>query len=206
MHGRALLGILARRIAAVALAAGLAGLAAFAGLNAAAPGVAPVVRAASCLPPEDLGLAIASGEVVIVGVVERAENQGRWATVRVEERWYGADGVRDTVQVRGGPEPGTATSADRSFVPGQRYLFVARAGAGVLEDNLCTPTRPWDPDLAQYRPRGVDPVADRPPVEPIVNVPPDALPLAGLFGALLVAVVAYWLVLRARRRPPDWMR
>lgn len=196
---------LARGAAAVLLGL-VATLAVVAWLPAAVPGGAPVARAVVCLPPDDLGLAIASGQVVIVGIVERAENQGRWATVRVEERWYGADGVRDTVQVRGGPEPGTATSADRSFVAGQRYLFVARGGAGVLEDNLCTPTRPWTADLAQYRPLGVDPVADRPPVEPIVDVPPDLLPIVGLFGALFVAVIAYWLVLRARRRPPDWMR
>jgi hypothetical protein len=196
-----------RARAAVPVLLGLvATLAALVGLPAAAPGAATVARAVVCPPPEDLGLAIASGQVVIVGTVERAENQGRWATVRVEERWYGASGVPDTVQVRGGPEPGTATSADRSFVTGQRYLFVARAGAGVLEDNLCTPTRPWTDDLAQYRPRGVDPVADRPPVVPIVDVPPDVLPILGLFGALFVAVIAYWLVLRARRRPPDWMR
>ena len=32
------------------------------------------------------------------------------------------------------------------------------------------------------------------------------LPMAGLVGALLFAIVAYAIVLRARRRPPDWLR
>jgi hypothetical protein len=32
------------------------------------------------------------------------------------------------------------------------------------------------------------------------------LPLLGLAFALIVAVIAYLLILRARKRPPDWMR
>jgi hypothetical protein len=32
------------------------------------------------------------------------------------------------------------------------------------------------------------------------------LPIAALALALIVAVIAYLVVLRARSRPPDWMR
>lgn len=169
-------------------------------------GASAAAAAAACLPPADLGVAIASGEVVLVGVVDAVENNGRWATVRVEERWHGAEAVGGTVRVRGGPEPGTATSSDRTFAAGVRYLFVAGAGNGFLVDNLCTVTQPWSPDLAQYRPRGVDPVADRPPAAPAFSLPPDLVPVIALFAALAVAVAAYRVILVSRRRPPDWMR
>lgn len=162
--------------------------------------------AASCLPPADLGLAIASGEVVVVGIVDRLENNGRWATVRVEERWYGAGAVGGTVLVRGGPEPGTATSSDRTFTSGARYLFVTTSGNGYLTDNQCTVTRPWSAELSRYRPRGVEPVADRPPAEPAFALPPELVPVIALFTALIVVIVAYRVILVARRRPPDWMR
>ena len=60
-------------------------------------------------PAED---AVLFGDVVFVGTVLRTENEGRWPTVRVEERWKGAAGLADTVVVRGGPERGTATAAN----------------------------------------------------------------------------------------------
>ena len=82
-------------------------------------------------PAED---AVLFGDVVFVGTVLRTENEGRWPTVRVEERWKGAAGLADTVVVRGGPEPGTATATDRTYLPG-RYLFVVRNENGVLADD-----------------------------------------------------------------------
>lgn len=181
---------------------------AFAVSAAASPsgGAFAVSAAAACLPPADLGIAIASGEVVIVGIADRVENSGRWATVRVEERWYGAGSVGEAVAVHGGPEPGTATSADRTFEAGGRYLFVTTAANGFLVDNLCTVTQPWSAELARYRPRGVEPVADRPPSDPAFALPPELVPVIALFAALIVAVIAYGVILVARRRPPDWMR
>jgi hypothetical protein len=185
-----------------ASSAGASGTGPFAAVDTSGPFAA----AASCLPPADLGVAIASGEVVLVGIVDRVENNGRWATVRVEERWYGAAAVGASVLVRGGPEPGTATSTDRTFAVGGRYLFVTTAGNGHLVDNLCTVTQPWSAELARHRPRGVEPIADRPPAEPAFALPPELVPVIALFGALIVVIVAYRVILVARRRPPDWMR
>jgi len=110
------------------------------------------------------------------------------------------------VDVHGGPEPGTATSIDRIYAT-TRYLFVVRHGDGVLEDDQCTATTAWTPDLARLRPIDVSPAADvvantastRIDLEPL-------LPVVALVGALVIAVIAYVFILRARQRPPDWMR
>lgn len=179
---------------AVALVAGLAS-----GL-----GVSPA--AASCATSPSIDEAVLRGEVVFVGTVLTTENDGRWATVKVEERWSGARALGDAVQVRGGPEAGTATSVDRTYQAG-RYLFVVRNGPGYLEDDQCTATTIWVADLARLRPPGVTPdplvvsgaIVTDPTLEPI-------LPAVALVAALVIAVIAYILILRARRRPPDWMR
>ena len=167
----------------------------------------PAVVLGSCagvpLPPEE---AVLFGDVVFVGTVLRTENEGRWATVRVEERWSGSRDLPENVEVRGGPEPGTATSVDRTFQPG-RYLFIVRQGNGYLEDDACSSTTTWTEDLASLRPVGVSPAAVELPSDPLGSIDPEAMALiAGLLVALLIAIVAYLWVLRARRRPPDWMR
>jgi hypothetical protein len=169
------------------------------------PGAAAPV-AASCAPVGDLSVAIPSGEVVVVGTVIRLENANRWALVRVEERWYGAAQVPDEVWVRGGPEAGAATGNDRTYVL-DRYLFVTSPEAGYLADNACTATAAWTRELAQYRPRGVEPVADLEPVaEAGGSLPPALIPVIGLAALLVIVIVSYRVILVARRRPPDWMR
>jgi len=151
-------------------------------------------------------VAIPSGEVVVVGTVIRLENANRWALVRVEERWYGAMRVPDEVWVHGGPEAGAATGNDRTYALG-RYLFVTSPQAGYLADNACTATAAWTPELAQYRPRGVDPVADLEPVaEAGSGLPPALLPVMGLAALLVIVIVSYRFILISRRRPPEWMR
>ena len=167
-------------------------------------GAAPV--AASCATTPSVGDAVTLGDVVFVGTVLRTENGGRWATVRVEERWKGARDLADTVAVHGGPDPGSSTTLDQVYSPG-RYLFVVRNGQGFLVDDQCTATTPWTDDLARLRPAGVSPDPDV-----VANAQVSELdirqfmPLAALAGALIVAVMAYLIILRARRRPPDWMR
>ena len=107
----------------------------------------PSSALASCATaPRSAEDAVLFGDVVFVGTVLRTENEGRWPTVRVEERWKGARDLADTVVVRGGPEPGTATSIDRTYLPG-RYLFVVSAPGGILTDDACSGTRPWTDDL-----------------------------------------------------------
>jgi len=166
----------------------------------------PAPVAASCATTPKIDEAVLLGEVVFVGLVVHVDNDARWATVRVEERWQGARSLGDTVEVHGGPDPGTATSVDRAYHT-TRYLFVVRNGPGYLEDDQCTATTPWVPELARLRPIDVTPAADV-----VANRAFDELdlelylPLFALFGSLAIAVVAYVFILRARRRPPDWMR
>jgi hypothetical protein len=188
---------LARSVAAVAVlvAAALAML-----------GVPSSVLAACATAPQSAEDAVFFGDVVFVGTVLRTENEGRWPTVRVEERWKGADALADTVVVRGGPEPGAATTTDRTYLPG-RYLFVVDNQGGVLVDSACTGTQAWTEDLAALRPANVAPAAVELPTDPLGSIDPGQVAaVAGLLVALLVAIVAYLYVLRARRRPPDWLR
>lgn len=180
-------------------AGGLEGLAGLAGLA-----VAPA--SASCATTPSIEDAVLLGEVVFVGTVVRTENSGRWATVRVEERWRGARDLGDTVEVRGGPEAGTATSIDRIFAL-SRYLFIVSNGPGHLIDNQCTATTPWTSDLSRLRPLDVSPAPDVASGAPVTELDMDRLlPTLALVGALVIAVVAYVFILRARRRPPDWFR
>lgn len=166
----------------------------------------PTVLAACATVPQSAEDAVFFGDVVFVGTVLRTENEGRWPTVRVEERWKGAGGLGDTVVVRGGPEPGTATTTDRTYLPG-RYLFVVENQGGVLADTACSGTRAWTDELAPLRPAGVAPAAAELPTDPLGSINPGQVAaIAGLLVALLVAIVAYLYVLRARRRPPDWIR
>lgn len=168
------------------------------------PSVTPAV--ASCAPPLPIEESLLLSDVVLVGTVTQLENGGRWVTVRVEERWRGPASLPGTVSVRGGPEPGAATSVDRVFARG-RYLFFLTDGPGYFVDNACSATTPWTAELATLRPDGVPPAP-----EVVTDAPPslldqvDVLPVAALLGALAIAVASYIVILRARRRPPDWMR
>jgi hypothetical protein len=164
------------------------------------------VLAACPTAPQPAEDAVLFGDVVFVGTVLRTENEGRWPTVRVEERWKGSAGLSDNVVVRGGPEPGTATATDRTYLPG-RYLFIVRNENGVLADDGCSGTQAWTDELAPLRPPGVPPAATELPTDPLGSINPGTLAaVAGLLVALLIAIVAYLYVLRARRRPPDWIR
>jgi hypothetical protein len=171
-----------------------------------APGPAASPALASCAAPVSIPEAMSMADVVLVGTVTGTENDGRWATVRVEERWQTRSSVPDEISVHGGPEPGARTSIDKVFAPG-RYLFFLTFGRGYFLDNDCTATTPWTQDLAQYRPLGVAPapaVASGVPAGSGDSV--DIVPVAALVAALLIALMSYGLILRARRRPPDWVR
>lgn len=176
-----------------------------AGLLLVAP-FAPRPAVASCAGIVSLEDALLVAETVFVGSVTGLENMDRWATVRVEERWKGARDLPDTVQVRGGPEPGVASSVDRVFAPG-RYLFLVTRGPGYLQDNACSATTPWTDSLSSVRPAGLSAAPDVVSGAEVTEFDLDPyLPIAALAFALIVAVIAYLVVLRARRRPPDWMR
>jgi hypothetical protein len=170
------------------------------------PGFEVASVSASCATSPSIEEAVLRGEVVFVGTVVATENDARWATVTVEERWSGARALGDTVHVHGGPEAGVATTIDRTYLPG-RYLFVVRNGPGYLEDDLCTATTPWTADLARLRPAGVTAAPAVASGSPVSSFDPEPfLPVLALLAALLLAVASYVVILRARRRPPDWMR
>ena len=161
---------------------------------------------ASCAPPRPIEESLLLADVVVVGMVTQVENSGRWITVKVEERWRGPASMPATIRVRGGPEPGAATSVDRVFVQA-RYLLFLTDGPESFLDNACSATAVWTPELAALRPSGVSPAPDV-----VTDAPPglldqvDLLPVVALLGALAIALVSYGLILRGRRRPPDWVR
>ncbi len=104
--------------------------------------------------------------------------------------------------------PGSTTSIDRVFDT-DRYLFFLTDGPGpeYYVDNACTSTTVWTDDLAQYRPGGVAPAPDVAVDTPGgTSAGADVIPVVALVAALLIVLVAYFLILRSRRRPPDWMR
>ena len=176
------------------------------GADPSGPGVGVSQVSADCAAAPSIDEAVLRGEVVFVGTVLRVDNQMRWATVRVEERWRGARDLAETVQVRGGPEPGTATSVDRLYGTG-RYLFVVTRGPDYLQDNACTTTTTWTDDLARLRPIDVSPAANVVGNVEVTEVRlEEFVPLLALVAALIIAVIAYLVILRARRRPPDWLR
>jgi len=176
-------------------------LAAWSGTVASAP--QPV--SASCVQPSSPADSVATGRIVFVGTVLEVANDGRWARVGVDERWRGADALPAEVQVHGGPGPGTVTSTDRAYLQAP-YLFVVEEGPGYLADNACSGTVPWTDDLAALRPEGVTPAGAAAGGEEMPFGGRDMIPIGALVLALLIAVVAYVLVLRGRARPPDWMR
>ncbi len=117
--------------------------------------------AASCVPAEPVAASLAKAEVVFVGTVVSTANRDRVAQVRVEEVWKGP-GLPAQVEVRGTPfsaQDNAVTSVDRSFRTGVRYLFVPRGGSAsptsgvpVFEDDLCTATQEYHPNLDGLRP------------------------------------------------------
>lgn len=157
--------------------------------------------AASCAPIESVEEAIRASDVAFVGTVVRLSNDGRWATVRVEEVWHGPD-LTAIVEVRGGAAGNVASSVDRTFAM-TRYLFAASIADGTLQDNACTATAEWSGELARFRPDSARLPLDAPGAsEPVTPTP--ALPMVVVFGGVALAVAAIFGVaaLVARRRGP----
>lgn len=143
--------------------------------------------------------AVKDADIVFVGTVTSVANAGRWAMVTVEEVWKGPD-LAPIVEVRGGPEGNTATSVDRSFTAGTRYLFLPFIAEGVLQDSACSSTAEFTADLVRLRP-----ATARPPVS--ATPQPDAADRfdpASLFvpAALVVGAGAlvFGAALAVRRR------
>jgi hypothetical protein len=174
-------------------------------------GLAPQAKA-SCAPSPPLRQAIAHADV-FVGTVVALEHEGRTATFRVEDVWKGQ--VHETVIVHAGPGidaieaaerngEGVASSADRTYGTGTRYLVVSEGRSGeVLRDSICSSTQPYKDELAALRPATAHP----PLAGGDASVGSDATDEAGtptawiVLGSAAAAVVAAlaWLRLRVRR-------
>lgn len=163
---------------------------------------------ASCAEPIPIDRAVDEAQTVFIGTVTDLQYDGRVATFRVEDVWKGD--VAGTAVVSGGPKlseleaaraqgAGVATSVDRYYDRGERYLVVSYAKDGdALLDNDCSATQPFTSDLDQYRPASArGPVAS---ANPIVEIDALSTPAwVGLAGLALVLAAATAVVLRARR-------
>lgn len=112
----------------------------------------PSAALADCMMPAPVEQAAQTAELVFVGTVAETSNHNSWASVQVEEVWRGPDQPAAVI-VKGGPAGNMATSVDRFFEVGVKYLFFPYADeSGGLADNSCTNTVQWSADLAQLRP------------------------------------------------------
>ena len=164
--------------------------------------------AASCILAQgSLKDRLANEKIVFVGTVANVQAAGRLAHVAVESVWRGD--VEDAVRVRGGTlASNTASSVDRSFKTGERYLFVPYRGNGVrFNDSSCSDTQRWRPQLARLRPAdasGETPVenSSEAPVHGGEGTDGDggSGPLTWLAGGGVLALLALGGVVLLRRR------
>jgi hypothetical protein len=158
----------------------------------------PQEASASCgvLPGQTPG-SFASAPVVFLGKVLATGNGDREATVEVESIWRGPD-MLTYVRVVGTPDPAAqATSVDRTFQPGKRYLFVPENSSSPFQDNNCTATQLYTSALATQAPAGAR--APQPGGDPGPAPGPNLLPWTGV-GAIAFLVAAGVLVWRWRLR------
>ena len=177
----------------------------------------PGAARASCVAPPPVDQAVAEGDVVMVGTVTATRSRDRIATIRVEEVWKGR--VDGEVEVHGGPaSENSATSVDRTWTVGGRYLVFAREPAargdpatfgGRYEDNACSNTQPYTPALDVHRPDGattVDTGAPGTPPQPTASGSDSSRGRAGrvaLTAAGLVGLGATEVWLRRRKSGAD---
>lgn len=120
----------------------------------------PVV--ASCIAPVPLDQAVDGASSVFVGTVVELRSYDRFAVFDVEDVWKGD--LAEKVEVNGGPAlaslestdegVGLATSVDRTYRLGGRYLVVSYGfdRDDVLADSACSATREYTHDLIDFRP------------------------------------------------------
>ncbi len=145
--------------------------------------------------PPSIDEAVRDADLVFVGTVTSVANLDRWATVAVEEIWKGPD-LFPVVEVRGGPGGNAASSVDRSYIAGTRYLFLPFVADGVLQDSSCSSTTEYTRDLGALRPANarrpvtLEPESDAAPrFDPASLLVPAALVIGAgvlVFGGALV--------------------
>lgn len=163
---------------------------------------------ASCASSPGSGVTTLASQIdaapmAFVGTVVATSNGDRIARVRVESIWNGPV-IPTWVTVSGTPEQGSAaTSVDRTFKVGQRYLFVPFTASSPFQDNACSATQPYSSELDALRPATAQ--APGPGSDGLNPSSGSSLSLwiwpglAGL-GVLLVAVAILAGVVRRRRR------
>lgn len=165
--------------------------------------VTPPAHASCAIDERPLELQLDEAPAVFKGRVTAVRDNGVTARFSVEEVWKGPP-LPPEIVVHGGPEQpglfgGTAgTSIDRSWTVGVTYLVFPRGEGERLEDNSCSPTREWSPELAAARPDDARPPAATAPGGPGgLPVPAWAAVLGGVavVGGLLGILLTY------RRRP-----
>lgn len=155
-------------------------------------GVAPTSVAASCVAPPSVPDQIKTAALVFVGTVLYTYDGDRVAHVKVESIWKGPQ-LPKYVNVHGSPASGAAaTSVDRHYKAGTRYLFVLYSAEQPLQDNDCTGTQAYTSALAPLKPSDARPptvgYATDPPVGPQYG---GALVILTLvIGAVVFAVAA----------------
>jgi hypothetical protein len=148
----------------------------------------PSVALADCAKPPDIKTASVSADIAFVGTITATDNRGSWATVSVEEVWRGPDQPAE-VLVKGGPGGNAATSVDRSFEVGVKYLFFPYVDpAQGLSDNSCTSTTPWSDEYVGLRPAS----AHAPSAAPATS---SGFDFAGIVGPLVVALTVSGVLL-----------
>ena len=167
--------------------------------------LAAIPAAASCVGPSGpdgtstLRSQLDAAPTVFVGTVISTSNNGRMARVRVESVWKGGP-IPTTITVSGTPDPGAAaTSVDRTYREGQRYLFVPTSATSPFQDNQCTATQPYAAALDALKPAGAQSPA--PGSDGLEGSVPSGTPWPWI-GAILALAVAGGLgvTFAARRR------
>src|SRR5258708_16941780 len=110
---------------------------------------------ASCAVPPPIREQVASAGLVFVGTVIFTSDNDRVARVRVESIWRGPE-LPTYVDVHGSlvSGPGAASSIDRKYSAGTRYLFVLYGADQPLHDNSCSGTQVYTTQLRTPAPPG----------------------------------------------------
>lgn len=109
---------------------------------------------ASCVAPPSIREQVASAGLVFVGTVLSTSDGDRVARVRVESIWRGPE-VPTYIEVRGSPiAGGGASSIDRTYSAGTRYLFVLYSADQPLQGSNCSGTQVYSSEVAALAPAG----------------------------------------------------
>jgi hypothetical protein len=149
-----------------------------------------------CAPPP-IEKAIASADLVFVGLVTSSTNEDRTASVLVSEVWQGD--VDEIVAVDGAQDAGSTSASDRTFSVGTTYLFIPTLVDGHLVDNSCSSTVVWGDKIAGLRPAVTH--LPRPATPPAPSPFAFLGTLAGpLWTAAIIGGGAYGFALLVARR------